>query len=396
MRNRSTVVDRWLLGVVITLSTLGLVMVFSSSLSLGQVLHHNPEYFAEHQLLWLVLGGGAALLALAFDYHRLRQWAPALALIVLVLLLLVMIPHVGVARNGARRWLGVGQFTIQPSELAKFAAIIYLARWLEKTGPRLRSLRQGLLPYLAMLGLLVGLVLLEKDLGTAMVMALIGISMLLVAGARWVHIGGVLGIVGGGVAGLIVLEPYRYHRIAAFSNPWADSLNTGFQSVQSVLALGSGGIWGVGLGQSVQKYQWLPAAHTDFIFAIIGEELGLIGTVGVLLLFCLLAWRGFRTALRAPDSFGLLVATGITSWLVFEAFINMSAVTVTLPTTGIPLPFVSFGGSSLAVSLAAIGVLLNISAQGVKPNLKRRAGLDFGRGHRGTHLPGAGRRVRAD
>jgi cell division protein FtsW len=194
---------------------------------------------------------------------------------------------------------------------------------------------------------------------------------------------------------MIKLEPYRANRLGAFFNPWADSLNTGFQSVQSVIALGSGGIFGVGLGQSVQKYQWLPEAHTDFIFAIIGEEVGLIGTVFVVLLFCLLAWRGYRAALRSPDRFGLLVATGITSWITFQAFVNIAAVTVTLPTTGIPLPFISFGGSSLTITLAAVGLLLNISAQGVKPVLARRAGLDIGRRHRRPHLSRSGGGARA-
>ena len=165
--------------------------------------------------------------------------------------------------------------------------------------------------------------------------------------------------------------------------------------MQSVLALGSGGLFGVGLGQSIQKYQWLPEAHTDFIFAIIGEEVGLIGTTLVLALFCLLAWRGYRAALRAPDTFGLLLATGITTWITFQAFVNMAAVTLTLPTTGIPLPFVSFGGSSLTITLAAVGLLLNISAQGVKPAVGRRAGLDIGRRHRGAHLSRAGRSARA-
>jgi len=301
---------------------------------------------------------------------------------------LVLVPHLGVMRNGARRWFGFGAFTIQPAEIAKVVMVVYLARWLEKSGDRVRTVREGLVPFLVILGAIVGLVLLEKDLGTAMVLAIIAIAMFLVAGARWWQVVGTVGLSAGAIGLLIRLEPYRFSRMSAFLNPWADSLNTGFQSVQSVLALGSGGLFGVGLGNSIQKYQWLPEAHTDFIFAIIGEEVGLIGTLFVLTLFCLLAYRGYRAALRAPDTFGLLLATGITTWLIFQAFVNMAAVTLTLPTTGIPLPFVSFGGSSLSVSLTAVGLLLNISAQGVKPTVGRRAGIDIGRRHRGAHIPG--------
>jgi cell division protein FtsW len=395
MRDRGTSVDRWLLAAVLLLCGVGLVMVFSSSVALGQVLHHNPEYFVEHQLLWLCLGAAAGLLALGFDYHRLRSIAPLLAGLTVLVLLMVLVPHLGVSRNGARRWFGFGPFTVQPAELAKITGIVYLARWLEKSGERLRSLREGVVPYMLMVALLVGLVLLEKDLGTAMVMALIALAMFLVAGARWTHLAMVLSFAGAAMYALVTLEKYRFARMAAFANPWADPLNTGFQSVQSILALGSGGLTGVGLGNSVQKYQWLPAAHTDFIFAIIGEELGLVGTVAVVALFCLLAWRGFRTALRAPDTFGVLLATGITSWITFQAFINVAAVTVTLPTTGIPLPFVSYGGSSIAITLAAVGLLLNISAQGVKPTVGRRASVDIGRRHRGAHLSRTGGRTRA-
>ena len=387
MRARGTQLDKWLLASVLVLCAIGLIMVFSSSDALGYVAHSNTTYYFNHQLLWLGVGIVGGLLGLGLDYHRLRTLAPLGGAVTLVLLVLVLVPHLGVVRNGARRWVGVGDFTFQPAEFAKIAAVVYLARWLEKNGDRIRSLREGLVPFLVMLAALVGLVLMEKDLGTSMVLAIIAISMFVVSGARWIHIG-LLALLGGaGMWLMITLEQYRSNRLAIFLNPWSDSLNTGFQSVQSVIALGSGGVTGVGLGQSIQKYQWLPEAHTDFIFAIIGEELGLIGTLLVLGLFCLFAYRGYRAALRAPDRFGFLLATGITTWLIFQAFVNMAAVTLTLPTTGIPLPFVSFGGSSLSVSLAAIGLLLNISAQGVKPAVGRRASVDIGRRHRGAHIP---------
>ena len=388
MRAQATTIDKWLLASVLVLCAFGLIMVFSSSEVEGYVNYGNSSYYFQHQILWLLIGCAGGLLALGFDYHRLRSLAPAAAAIVLALLVLVLVPHLGVMRNGARRWFGFGAFTIQPAEIAKVVMVVYLARWLEKSGDRVRTVREGLVPFLVILGAIVGLVLLEKDLGTAMVLAIIAIAMFLVAGARWWQVVGTVGLSAGAIGLLIRLEPYRFSRMSAFLNPWADSLNTGFQSVQSVLALGSGGLFGVGLGNSIQKYQWLPEAHTDFIFAIIGEEVGLIGTLFVLTLFCLLAYRGYRAALRAPDTFGLLLATGITTWLIFQAFVNMAAVTLTLPTTGIPLPFVSFGGSSLSVSLTAVGLLLNISAQGVKPTVGRRAGIDIGRRHRGAHIPG--------
>jgi cell division protein FtsW len=395
MRTQATAVDKWLLATVAALAAFGLVMVFSSSEVQGYIEYGNASYYFQHQILWLVLGAAGGLLALGFDYHRLRSLAPLIAGVTVVLLIAVLVPHIGVVRNGARRWFGFGSFTFQPAEIAKIAAIVYLARWLEKSGERVRSVREGLVPFLAMLAVIVGLVMLEKDLGTSLILAVIAISMFLVAGARWTHLAGVAAIAIGALGVLIKLEPYRYSRMLSYLNPWADSLNTGFQGVQSVLALGSGGFFGVGLGNSIQKYQWLPEAHTDFIFAIIGEELGLVGTMLVLTLFCLFAYRGYRAALRAPDTFGLLLATGITTWLIFQAFVNIAAVTLTLPTTGIPLPFISFGGSSLSVSLAAVGLLLNISAQGVRPTVGRRAGIDIGRRHRGAHIPRAGRSASA-
>jgi len=388
MRNQATSIDKWLLASVLVLCGFGLIMVFSSSEVQGYIDYGNSSYYFQHQILWLLVGCAGGLLALGLDYHRLRALAPIAAAVIVALLVLVLIPHIGVARNGARRWFGFGAFTIQPAEIAKVVVIVYLARWLEKSSDRVGTFREGLVPFMLMLGLIVCLVLLEKDLGTAMVLTIIAIAMFLVAGARWWHVAGAVLVASGAIGLLIRLEPYRFSRMSAFLNPWADSLNTGFQSVQSVLALGSGGLFGVGLGQSIQKYQWLPEAHTDFIFAIIGEEVGLIGTLFVLTLFCLLAYRGYRAAMRAPDTFGLLLATGITTWLIFQAFVNMAAVTLTLPTTGIPLPFVSFGGSSLSVSLTAVGLLLNISAQGVKPAVGRRAGIDIGRRHRGAHIPG--------
>jgi cell division protein FtsW len=225
--------------------------------------------------------------------------------------------------------------------------------------------------------------------------AAILLAQFMVAGGRKRHVLLLALIIGLCVYIFIRMEPYRLHRILAFVDPWADPLNTGFQAIQSVVALGSGGIFGVGLGQSIQKYQWLPFAHTDFIFAIVGEETGLIGTSAVLALFGLFAYRGYRIALKAPDAFGSLLACGITTWIAFQAMVNVAAVTVTLPTTGVPLPFISYGGSSLAIALGAVGILLNVSTQSEKVGWIRHASIDLGRRHGRTLVPGDRRRAGA-
>jgi cell division protein FtsW len=277
---------------------------------------------------------------------------------------------------------------MQPAELAKLSAILYMAAWLERHRDRLHSLEDSVVPFLAQLGLLVGLIILEKDLGTTIIVSGILLAQFLVAGGRARHITLLLLVMAACGYLFIRMEPYRLQRIMAFQNPWADPLNTGFQAIQSLLALGSGGIFGVGLGHSIQKYNWLPFASTDFIFAIIGEETGLIGTSAVLCAFSLFAYRGFRVALKAPDAFGSLIATGVTTWIALQAAVNIAAVTVTLPTTGIPLPFISYGGSSLAISLYAVGILINVATQGEKVGWIRHASIDLGRRHGRTLIPG--------
>jgi cell division protein FtsW len=335
-----------------------------------------------------VLGAGLLWGCAQLDYHRLRPLVRPLALCSLALLLLVFVPHLGVTSNGARRWLKFGPLEMQPAELAKVAVLLFMASWLERRRDRLHSVEEGVLPFLALLALITGLVMLERDLGTTLILAGIMLSQFLVAGSRKRHVLLLVAIIALAIAALIRMEPYRFHRIMAFLNPWADPLNSGFQSIQSILALGSGGIFGVGLGQSIQKYQWLPFAHTDFIFAIVGEETGLLGTTAVLALFALFTYRGYRIALRAPDLFGSLLACGITTWITAQAVINIAAVTVTLPTTGIPLPFISYGGSSLAISLLAVGILMNIAVQGEKVGWIRHARVDLGRRYGWAPVPG--------
>ena len=380
--------DRSLILAVAALSAFGLVMVFSASEVQGWLWFHNAAYYFERQLIWLGLGLVLLWFGARVDYHRLRPLAGPIGALTIALLVLVLLPHFGREAYGARRWLQLGPLGMQPAELAKASTIVFMAVWLERHRERLASLEDGVAPFLALLALVSVLIVLERDLGTTVIVAAILLAQFLVAGGKKRHLLLLLLIVG--LAGFIFIriEPYRLHRIMAFLNPWADPLNTGFQSVQSLLALGSGGIFGVGLGQSIQKYQWLPFAHTDFIFAIVGEETGLIGTTAVLALFGLITYRGYRIALKAPDAFGSLLATGVTTWVAFQALINIAAVTVTLPTTGIPLPFISYGGSSLAISLLAVGILINVAMQGEKVGWIRHAGIDLGRRNGRTLVPG--------
>ncbi len=381
--------DRAMVLAVAALTAFGLVMVFSASEVQGWLWFHNAAYYFERQLLWLALGVVLLWVAAHIDYHRLRPLAT------LVLMVLVLLPHFGVEVNGARRWLRLGPMQMQPAELAKVASIIFMALWLERHRERIGSLEDGVVPFLALLALVTILVILERDLGTTLIVAAILLAQFLVAGGRKRHVLLLLLIVGLCLYVFIRMEPYRLHRILAFVDPWADPLNTGFQAIQSVVALGSGGLTGLGLGHSIQKYQWLPFAHTDFIFAIVGEETGLLGTTLVLALFGLFSYRGYRVALKAPDAFGSLLACGVTTWIAFQALVNIAAVTVTLPTTGIPLPFISYGGSSLAITLLAVGILMNVSTQSEKVGWIRHASIDLGRRHGRTLVPGDRRRAGA-
>jgi len=387
--------DRALLLAVAALTAFGLIMVFSASEVQGWLWFHNPAYYFEHQLIWLALGLVLLVAAAGIDYHRLRPLAWPLGVVTVVLMVLVLLPHFGVEVNGARRWLRLGPLQMQPAELAKIAAIVFMALWLERHRDRLSSLENGVVPFLALLGFTILLVILERDLGTTLIVAGILLAQFLVAGGRKRHVLllALIMVLCGFL--FIRMEPYRLQRILAFIDPWSDPLNTGFQAIQSVVALGSGGFAGLGLGHSIQKYQWLPFAHTDFIFAIVGEETGLLGTSAVLALFGLFAYRGYRVALKAPDAFGSLLACGVTTWIALQALINIAAVTVTLPTTGIPLPFISYGGSSLAITLLAVGILLNVSTQSEKVGWIRHASIDLGRRNGRTLVPGDRRRAGA-
>jgi cell division protein FtsW len=356
--------DRWLLLVTVLLVAAGLVFVLSASQALAYVQHLTALYYFERQVVFVGLGAAAMLVLARIDYRRLKPLI--LPGTVLVVVLLVLVPLAGVQVNGARRWFAIGPVVIQPSEIAKLAFALFISAWVVKRGERLRDLKEGFWPFTILLAGALGLILLEKDLGTSLVIAAILVSAFMAGGGRKRHLALLLG--GLFLAGwlTVALEPYRFARLAVFVNPFQDQLNAGFQATQALYALGSGGVWGVGLGHSVQKFLWLPEAHTDFIFAIVGEETGLVGTSLILLGFAAFAVRGYRAAMRAPDRFGLALATAITSWVAFQALVNMATVTDTLPITGVPLPLISYGGSSVAMTLAAIGVLLNIASQGAR------------------------------
>lgn len=348
--------DTVLVAVTTALVAIGLAMVFSASSFTAYRDYHDSTYFLKRQFAWLAVGGLAAFAAFHFDYRRLRAFAPLFLLASIVGLSLVFVPHVGVMVNGARRWL----FGFQPSEFTKLALVFYLASALAAKGDRVRSLVQGLFPLCFISGILVVLVILEPDLGTATLLALTAGAMLFAGGARLAHLAAIALLALPALVTYVSTSPYRRSRIFAFIDPWKDAQNTGFHIVQSLLALGSGGPVGLGLGFSRQKFAFLPEQYTDFIFAILGEELGLIGTATVIVLFVVFAYRAVKIALGAPDRFGFLLAIGCMSTIVIQALINIGVVTSSWPVTGVPLPFISFGGSSLVVSLVAAALLVNI------------------------------------
>lgn len=346
---------------VIALLAIGVVMVYSSSAVAARVNFDDSYYFLKRQLVWAVLGLLAMLFTLSVDYHAWRGLAKPIMIATLFLLVLVLVPGLGKVVNGARRWLGFGSLYLQPSEIAKLAMIIFTSASLARNQDKIASFTKGLVPQLLMLLVVFGLILKEPDLGTALAVGGTVFILLFTAGARISHLAS-LGLAGAlGVVAAIIVEPYRLRRLFAFSDPWADPLDSGYHIIQSLYAIGSGGLFGVGLGRSREKFLYLPEPHTDFIFAILGEELGLIGTVTVIVLFFLFAWRGLKVAIAAPDIFGSILAAGLTSMIIVQALMNIAVVTASMPVTGIPLPFVSFGGSALIFTLAGVGILLNIS-----------------------------------
>ena len=346
------------------LMLLGLIMILSASL----VSKDSPFLYFQKQLTWAAIGVAAFIVFSRLDYKRLRGWGYVLLAAVVILLFAVLIPGLGVMVGGSSRWLRLGPIQIQPSEIAKLALILFAADvFSRKEERKLREFSHSALPMIPALAFLALLIMAQPDMGTTMLLGFIGLGMLFVAGAPMRYMIGIGGV-GAAVAAAAALgEPYRRARVLSFLDPWADPLNTGYQTIQSLIAVGSGGFFGVGLGASRQKWMYVPNAHTDFIYAILGEEMGLLGTISVLAMFAFIAYLGIRVARAAPDRFGMLIATGITIWISVQALVNIGAVTAALPITGVPLPLVSFGGSSLVISLVGMGILVNIARQSKFP-----------------------------
>jgi cell division protein FtsW len=353
-----------LFAVLVVLNLVGLVMVLSASSVNALHVEGSSFYYFERQLMWLAFGSVLFLVMLRFDYRKLRRLAVPLLGLSIFLLLLALVPGIGVNANGSSRWIGVGSFGIQPSEFAKLGILLFTADLLSRRAAWIDDTRVTLRPVLVVFAVIAALIMMQPNLGTTIVIASITFAMLFSAG---VPLGPLAGYGAVGVllaSGAAMGESYRRARLFAFMDPWKDPLNTGYQTIQSQVSLASGGWFGVGLGASRAKWGFLPFAHTDFIFAIIGEELGLVGALLVVALFVGLGFLGVRAAVRARDDFGRLIAIGITTWFCVQAFVNIGAVIGVLPITGVPLPFISFGGSSLLATMGAAGILLNVAGQG--------------------------------
>ena len=355
-------VDPLILGITVALSLGGLVMVFSASGVVAEMKYGDSTHYLQRQIVWIVLGFGVLFVGSQIDYRQWKQWVPWIVLGCVGGLLLVL--AVGPQIHGARRWLTFGFFSIQPTEMAKLAVVIYLAAFLANPNRRITDWRRGFLPPVVVVSSLCFLIVVEPDLGSIVVIGLVFVCMMYMAGARLRHLACLALPMMLGFLALIVISPERWERLTSFLNPFQDREGAGYQLVQSLLALENGGVFGVGLGQGKQKLLYLPEGHTDFVLALVGEELGLIGTLGLLGLFVILVLKGFRVAALASDVFGRFLALGITMLLAMQAMINAGVVSGMLPTKGLTLPLVSYGGSSLLTTMLAIGILLSIARQG--------------------------------
>jgi cell division protein FtsW len=354
--------DRILFLITLALVGFGVAMVFSSSAIVAKEKFGDPSYFSFKQLISATLGLAIMFVIMKVDYHLYRRPVVIFSLLSVVVALLVVVFFLAASAN-THRWIQLPGFSIQPSELAKLALIFFLAYFLEKRKGKVNDFAFTLIPIAVIVAILAGLIVLQPDLGTAVTLLVISATLLFVAGLdlRWIALSVIFAAPA--VYLLVFRVKYRRERILAFLNPWEEPLGRGFQIIQSLISVASGGIAGLGFMEGKQKLFYLPEAHTDFIFAVVGEELGMIGTCGVLMLFMLFLWRGLRASMHAPDLFGLYLALGITMMISVQAFINMSVVLGLLPTKGIPLPFLSYGGSSFVVMLASVGILLNVSQQ---------------------------------
>ena len=359
--------DFWLMLFTLMLVLFGLIMVFSASYYSSISQDGNPYSYLVRHGAWVVFGLVAMAFGALFDYRKYKKWALPILIISVILLVLVLTP-LGQTTNGATRWIKVGPVTLMPGEIAKIAAIIFVAWFLSEDASRIKSLKRGILPLLGIIAVYGALIVKQPNLSTAITVCGIIIAMMLVAGLKWRYVATAGGIGVVGILSIVIFmkDTYWYNRLASFTDPFQDALGDGYQAVQSLLALGSGGLFGVGLGKSVQKNLYLPEPQNDFILAIIGEELGYIGVLLLIALYCLFIWRGIHIALNAPDQFGLLLASGIVLMVAIQVILNIAVVTSSMPPTGINLPFISYGGNALLIFMFSAGVLLNISRHGLK------------------------------
>ncbi len=382
-----------ILVATVALAAIGILMVYSSSAIKSYLQRDDPFAIVGPQIQWAAVGLVMLLVMMRVDYRRLRPLSVVLLGAGVASLLLVFVPDINIVVGGSARWIKLGPLpAVHPAEFVKLAIVIYLAHWMEKRGVAIKSLRSGTIPFIAIVAPVVMLVLVEPDLGTSSVLAFTAFTMFFLAGANVFHM-----VALGAVAVPVVLNRflhgYQLDRIATLLDPWKDATGDGFHSVQGFIALALGGVFGAGLGESrLAGGLYLPNAFNDFIFAIIGQEFGLVGGVLVIGLFLAIGYLGIRTSLGAPDTFGALLAAGITAWICIQAFINIGVVVGLIPVTGIPLPFVSAGGSSLVISFAAMGILLSISRETVEKGTWNDAPADRGRGNGRAHLPGPRRR----
>jgi cell division protein FtsW len=353
-------IDKWLFSATVGLALFGVVMVYSASAMIAVSENRNQFHYVIKQGVWTLIGFAAMFAAMRFDYHRLNQaWIVYGLFLVTVVLLLAVFAFPPV--NGARRWIKFAGFSAQPSEIAKLSLALLLAHFLERRAGDEQSFWGTFFPCALALAVCAGLIVKEPDLGTALMLAIICLTICFVAGVRLRHVAFAAVPAVLYIAKMVMFTPFRWKRMVTFVDPWADPQGAGYQIVQSLIAVGSGGRHGLGFAQGRQKLMFLPFAHSDFIFAVIAEELGLVGTAIVVVVFGVFLWRGMRAALRAPDRFGLLLGLGIVVGIVAQALLNMSVVLALVPTKGIPLPFISYGGSSLVPTLTGVGILLNMS-----------------------------------
>lgn len=352
--------NKLLLLAVILISLFGLLMIYSSSNIWAEYKYNDPYKYLKSQAIFLIIGYILMIIISKFPYQNYKKLANIIFLTCTIMLILVLIPGIGTVRNGSRSWFGIGPLGLQPSEFTKLGLIIFTSKYLANNTKELKNIKKGVLPILGVLLLIFGLIMLEPDFGTGVVIVMTIIVLLFISGVKmnfFIKIG-ILGLIG--VIVLILIAPYRLERIVSFINPWTDPLGSGFQIIQSLYAIGPGGLLGLGFGNSIQKHFYLPEPQTDFIFAIISEEFGFLGVLIVATLFITIIYSGLKISMKCQDNFGKFLAFGITFGLAFQTILNLMVVVGLLPVTGVTLPFLSYGGSSLLISLINMGILLNI------------------------------------